>query len=140
MVIKCNCLFAELVTRIDSILEIAVLIGTPAALIYSWAFYFQKMHPAPSGWRKRVTLATLSLVTLTGLSWLAMLAFLPHADWGTGVGIDHQLAYVEGWHRVIARALVLAMVLSLFGRPRLILPIWLASFGTFYFWIMSTMP
>jgi hypothetical protein len=126
--------------RFDSFIEIAVLVVTPVSIAYSWFFYFKKMHWAEQTWRSHVTFVALILISLVVLAWPVMIFALPKADWGAGSGVDHQMAYIESWHHVVFRTCAGTLILSLFGRPRLILPLVVACFGTAFFWLMSTTP
>ncbi len=122
--------------------DVAELIAlfAPVGLVYSWYFYFTHMRKAALGWRDGVTLLSLVLVSLVVLLWPVMMALTPRADWGSGFGVAHQVQWVEAWHTPILRTLLSALVLSLFGRPRLIGPIAIACIGIAIFWIGSTMP
>ena len=112
----------------------------PVGLFYSWYFYWNQMRKAPSHWRDRVTLSSLALVSRVSLLWPVMMVLTPRADWGTGVGVAHQVQWVESWHTPILRSLLVAFVLALLGRPRLIGPIAIACIGTAIFGVGSTMP
>ena len=48
--------------------------------------------------------------------------------------------WVDAWGRAALRILLAALVLSLLGRPRLVLPIVFACVGTALFWIFSNIP
>jgi hypothetical protein len=128
------------VKRASDIAEIMVVFLAPVGLIYSWHFYLTQMRKESTGWRNRVTLLSLALVSLAALLWPVMALLMPRADWGSGVGVDHQVQWVESWHRPIFRTLLVAFFLCLFGRPRLIAPIAIACFGTALFWLFSTAP
>ena len=108
----------------------------PVGLIYSWVFYLTRMRGEPAGWRSRATLLSLVLVSLAVLLWPAMMVLVPGADWRIGKGVGHEVQ----WARFAFGLSLMALVLGLFGRPRLILPITLACIGTGVFWIMSTLP
>lgn len=103
-------------------------------LVYSWWFYLTRMKKEQTGWRKRVTLLSLALVSLVVLLWPVMVVLTQRA--GRADDVD----WIESWHRPVFRTLVVALVLGLFGRPRLILPIAVACAGTAVFWMVSTMP
>ena len=126
-------------TAWDTILILLILIG-PIALIYAWVCYFAPKSKEPTGWRSRATLVSLVLISLAVLSWLVMVLHIPAADWGTGAGVGHQVAWVYERARVALCSLAGAIVLSLFGRPRLVLPIVIACIGSGLFWLVSTMP
>lgn len=117
-----------------------IILLAPVGLIYSWAFYFTKMRGEPTGWRHHVTLVSMALVSLVVLLWPIMLELSPRADWGSGLGVDHQVQWLEAWHTPIFRTLLVALALALLGRPRLIVPIVVACIGTAMFWLSSTMP
>jgi hypothetical protein len=110
---------------------IVLVLLAPVGLVYSWCFYLTRMKKEQTGWRKRVTLLSLALVSLVVLLWPVMVALTRRAD---------DVGWIESWHRPIFRTLVVALVLGLFGRPRLILPIAAACVGTAVFWMVSTMP
>jgi hypothetical protein len=93
-----------------------------------------------SGWRGRVTLGALVLLTFAILLWPITRITMPAADWSSGAGVGEQLRWVDAGERVASRILLAALALSVFGRPRLILPIALACVGTGLFWIYSNMP
>ena len=120
--------------------EIVAIFLAPVGLIDSWHLYLTQMRKESTGWRNRVTLLSLGLVSLVVALWPVMAVLMPRADWGNGLGVDHQVQWVESWHRPILRALVVAFLLCFFGRPRLIAPIAVACFGTALFWLASTMP
>ena len=112
----------------------------PAGLIYGWYFYFTRIRREPAGWRNRVSVLSLVLASSGALLWPFMTIFVPKADWGTYVGVDQQVHFVESWEKVAVRTLLAAFVLSFFGRPRLIVPLVIACFGTTLFWFFTTMP
>lgn len=117
-----------------------LVLSAPVGLIYGWVFYSTRIRKEPSDWRSRLTFLSLALVSLVVLLWPAMMVLMPRADWGSGVGVGHQMDWVKAWERVAFRTLSAALVLGLFGRPRLILPIAVACVGTAMFWLFSTMP
>ena len=123
----------------NTIATILVLMA-PIGFVYSWYFYFTSMPWKSSGWRGRVTLASLVLISLAVLLWPAMMVLMPAADWGSGAGVGHQVRWVYARAGVALILLLAALVLGLFGRPRLILPIAVACIGSGVFWLMSTMP
>ena len=118
-----------------------IILLAPVGLIYSWAFYLRRMRREPTtSWRNRATLLSLTLVSLAALLWPIMMVLMPRADWGSGLGVNHQVQWVEAWHTPIFRTLLVALVLSLFGRRRLMAPMTVACVGTAMFWLFSTMP
>jgi hypothetical protein len=125
---------------VENTIGVVFILLAPVGLVYSWFFYLTRMKKEQTGWRKRVTLLSLSLVSLVVLLWPVMVALAPRAGWGSGVGVGHQVEWIESWHRPVFRTLLVALVLGLFGRPRLILPIAVACVGTAVFWLVSTMP
>lgn len=115
----------------NALTTILILCVIPA-LAYSWWFCTKEMKREPGRWRNRITLASLALVSLAILLWPVMAAFIPR---------NEQLwQYAEAWQRVILRICTAALILSLAGRPRLILPIVVACLGTTLFWLVSTAP
>jgi hypothetical protein len=126
--------------RAADIAEIVVVLLAPVGLIYSWHFYLTQMNRESAGWRNRVTLLSLALVSLVAFLWPVMFMLMPRADWGNGLGVGHQVEWIESWHRPILRTLLVAFLLCFFGRPCLIAPIAIACVGAAVFWISSTMP
>jgi|SRR5450631_176415 hypothetical protein len=118
----------------ENLIATVIILLAPAGLIYSWAFYLRRMRREPTKWRNRATLISLTLVSLVALLWPVMVV------WGSGLGVAHQVQWVEAWHTPVFRTLLVALVLALFGRPRLIAPMAVACVGTAMFWLASTMP
>jgi hypothetical protein len=125
---------------VENMIGIVLVLLTPVALIYAWVCYFTPADKEPRGWRSRATLLALASVSLAAVLWLEMMARLPEADWRTGTGVGLQVAWEYARTRAAFGVLLLAFVLNLFGRPRLILPIALVCIGTAAFWLFSTMP
>jgi hypothetical protein len=125
---------------VNLVATILILLA-PVGLIYGWVFYSTRMKAEARSWRKRATLLSLILVSLVIVLWpVTMVVLVPRADWLSGAGVGHQVRWMEAWERGAFRALVVALVLGLFGRPRLILPIAVACVGTALFWSFSTIP
>ena len=127
-------------TTTENIFDSVLVLLAPVGLFYGWFFYLARMRHEAFGWRNGITVVSLALVSLVALSWPVMALLVPRADWGSGVGVEHQVHWVEAWHRPVFRTLLAALVLGLFGRPRLILPIAIACIGTALFWLFSTAP
>ena len=124
----------------ENIVTTVFILLSPIGLIYGWFFYFTRMRHEPRSWRSWITVASLGLASIALLSWPVMALLMPHADWGTGAGVGHQVEWVEAWHKPIFRTLLAALILCLLGRPRLILPIAVGCVGAALFWLFSTMP
>lgn len=123
----------------NTIATVLVLLA-PVGLIYGWFFCWTRMRHESGNWRNRITVVSLALISLAALAWPIMASLMPRADWGSGVGVGHQVVWVEAWHKPIFRTLLVALALGVLGRPRLILPIAIACVGTALFWLFSTMP
>jgi hypothetical protein len=115
---------------------IAGLIGFASA----WVSLFKRPENKFFGWRDCVSVGALSLASLAALLRIVLPGLMPAANWGTGAGVDAQIHVVQVLTKVSVRLCALALVVGLVGRPRFILPIALACFGTAVFWIMSTVP
>jgi hypothetical protein len=124
----------------EGMIATVVVLLAPIGLLYGWFFYWTRMRYESRSWRNRIAVVSLVLVSLAVLSWPAMAMLAPKVDWVTYVGAQRQLDWVDAWEKVALRTLLGALVLGLFGRPRLILPIAVACVGTALFWIFSTMP
>ena len=123
-----------------NVVEIVCVVVTPVALGYSWIFYFKKMFKFEDNWRKRVTFTSLILVSFAVLAWPFMEIFMPSAGWSGGSIEARQVAYVLGWAKIVVWVCVAGLILSFFGRPRLILPMAVAYLGTAFFWIITSVP
>jgi hypothetical protein len=124
----------------SNMLGTALVLLAPVSFVYSWYFYFRRMLWNSSGWRGRVTLASLVLLSFAVLLWPINRMTMPSADWSSGVGVGQQVRWVNSGERIALRTLLAAFILSLFARPRLILPIILACVGTALFWDFSNTP
>jgi hypothetical protein len=125
---------------VNLVATILILLA-PVALIYGWVFYSTRMKAEPRSLRKWATFISLILVSLVIVLWpVSMVVLVPKADWLSGAGVGHQVRWMETWETIAFRALVVALVLGLFGRPRLILPIAVACVGTALLWLFSTIP
>jgi hypothetical protein len=128
------------VKGISNAIATILMLMAPFGFVYSWYFYFTSMPWKSSGWRGRVTLASLVLISLAVLLWPVMMVLMPAADWVSGAGVGHQVQWVYARAGVASILLLAALLLGLFGRPRLILPIVVACIGAGLFWLFSTMP
>lgn len=121
----------------NEIIEIGTIILTPICFVYGWWFYIARLHAHRREWRSIVSLVALSLVSLAVVLWPVMLACSPRPDaFGPNYGVEYR--YIEAWHRPILRTLLLASILSLFSKPRLIAPILISALGVAISWIGST--
>jgi len=116
-----------------------VILLTPIALIYCWYFYFTRMVKEAGGWRSKVTLLSLVMVSIVLILWLPMMMLTPEADWKTGAGVAHQVQWVSNRLRTALYTLVGTFVICFLGRPRLIVPTAIACVGTALLWVSSTM-
>jgi len=126
------------VTTTENIVATVLILLSPIGLLYGWFFYLTRMRHEPRDWRSWITLTSLTLASLAILSWPVTALLAPKADWGTHVGVRNRLAWVEALQKPILRTLSAAIVLCLFGRPRLILPIAVACVGAALVWVFST--
>jgi hypothetical protein len=100
---------------------------------YAWFSLLKRSTDKSFGWRDWISVGAISLASLA-----VVLRFVMPAFWGTDFGARVQAA--QAWTKVSVRICAIALVLGLAGRPRLIVPIAFASFGTMLFWVMSTIP
>jgi hypothetical protein len=126
--------------RLENIVVTVVVFLAPASVIYGWYLFFVRVRNVETGWRSRVTFLSLFLVSLAILMWPVMAVFMPHADPIRNTGFEQQLYWGLVWGRIALIILLLALILGLIGRARLILPIVVACIGTGLFWIFSTVP
>jgi hypothetical protein len=91
-------------------------------------------------WRGRMTIVSLVLVSLAIVLWPVSRVLMPRGDWQSGVGVGCEVQWANAWERGVTRLLLIALILCLFGRPRLILPIAVACVGAALFWVFSNMP
>jgi len=128
------------VNTLENAIVTVIVLLAPVGLAYGWYFYFARMSKEPSGWRKWVTVVALGLVTVAGVMWPVARMTAPEVDWHTWVGAGAYMHWVGAWEKAAVRILLAALVLSLFVRPRLILPMIVACLGTGLFWISSNIP
>jgi hypothetical protein len=125
----------------ENIIVTVLVLLAPVGFVYSWYFYLKRMPWNSSGWRGRVTLGSLVLLSFAIMFWPITRITMPAAaDWQNYAGVGEQLHWVDAGERVALRILLAALALSLFGRPRLILPIVVACVGTGLFWVFSNIP
>jgi hypothetical protein len=110
--------------------DILGFIGTPIGLFYGWVTYCKQN--AERGIRTRMSLLGLVAASLS-IALLVLSFVAPAAGWKT----------TDPPVRILVRsgviAAVAAMALSLAGRARLILPVWLASIGAVMLWYGLTL-
>jgi hypothetical protein len=128
------------VSTLENAISILLVLLGAGSFLYCWFYCFKRMSWKSMGWRDRVTVLSLLLVSLTVLLWPLTRITMPTADWRSGAGVGEQMRWVAGGEKVALRTLLAALILSLCGRPRLILPLVLACVGTGLFWIFSTIP
>jgi hypothetical protein len=117
-----------------------VVVLAPVGLIYAWYFYFAKFGREPSGWRSRITVISLVLVSLALLLWPVAMKFAPRVDSVTYAGEPEYLSFVYACARIGICTSLIALVACFFGQRRLIAPISVACLGTVIFWLVSTIP
>lgn len=110
-----------------------LILLSPAGLVYAWVFYWTRMRTESGNWRGRATFVSLVLVSLAIALWPVSRVLMPRGDWGSGAGVADQVQWVDSWERGTIRILLVALILCLFGRPRLILPIAVACVGAAFF-------
>ena len=112
----------------------------PVSLMYGWYFFFSRIWKEGSNWRNRTTFFSLLLVSLATLMWPVMALVRANAKPINDATLEQQLNWGLAWGRVAIVIFLLAFILGLMGRPRLILPIAVACIGTGLFWILSVVP
>src|SRR5438874_10767865 len=111
------------------------VIFAPFAWGTSCWFGLKAITEEPKSWRNRVSICSLTIVTLAGLLWLPAALFLAHKRSGSNFfGTAH------GWAAMAILICACALVLSLFGKPRLVTPIVFTCLGTASFWFGTTIP
>jgi uncharacterized membrane protein len=100
---------------------------------YSWFVLLKKSHDKSFRWRDRVSV--LALLVLAGA---VLLRFVMPVFWGSD--FSREVHTAQACTRVSVRGCAVALLLGLAGRPRLILPVVVASLATASFWVMSTIP
>ena len=113
------------------------VILTPFAWAAAWVFALRAILKEPKSWRNRVSLGSLALLTLLGLLWLPVAVYSSRTGSPTGAGFAARMKNVQDWSGVAARGCAVPLVLSFFGRPRLIAPIVIACIGTALFWFFT---
>jgi hypothetical protein len=111
-------------------LETLIVLLASVGLIYSWYFYFSRIRREVAGWRNRVTVLSLTLVSICVLLLPVILVLMPRV-----VGVPQKFQFLESWRTPIVRILLAAFLLCFFGRPRLIGPVAVACLGTALIWL-----
>jgi hypothetical protein len=128
------------VSRLENIIATAIVLLSPAGLVYAWYFYVVRMLKEPAGWRSRVTLVVLVLVSSAVVMWPIARITAPHVNWKNWDGAGAYMDWMDAWERAALRIILAALVLSFTARPRLILPVALGCVGTGLFWLFSNIP
>jgi hypothetical protein len=121
---------------VNVVATILVLLA-PVALIYGWVCYFTPKTEEAPGWRGRATLLSLALASLVILLWPVLMVLMPEANW-RGVGVAEQSRWVLFWVRAVFRTLLVALILGVIGRRRLIAPIVFGCVGGGLLWLFTS--
>jgi hypothetical protein len=114
-----------------SVLMFTVMALGPFAFLYAWLQYSKKLRKEAYPIRNRFTLASLALVSLAVVLWPICWVSIPKS-------YSAAMHYGDTWvNFVVMPVCLVAAVLSLLGRPRVILPIVIACWGTVVFWAVS---
>ena len=115
------------------VLTLAAVIAGLIGFVYSWLRLLKTYGEESFHWRDWISLAALALASVA-----LFLRFVMPAFWGSDFGA--QVRFAQTWTKVSVRICLMTLLLGIFGRLRLIVPIGCACFGTAVFWIMSTIP
>jgi hypothetical protein len=110
------------------------LILTPFAWGVACWFTVKGIAQDRNNWRTRTSFVALAIATVEGLSFLPVMMIVGHHPGMQNVralDADAAAAVVVGG---------IALVVSFFGKPKLIVPIVLTCLGTASFWIAATIP
>ena len=94
----------------ENIIVTVLVLLAPVGFVYSWYFYVTRMPWNSSGWRGRVTLVSLMLLSFTVLLWPINRMTMPAADWSSGIGVGQQARWVDAGERVALRVFLAALV------------------------------
>ena len=111
-----------------------LIILAPFAWVASWWFGLKALVQDRKNWRIRLSVAALGLTTIVGLLWLPAGFYAAHHP---EMGKDRTL---DAFTAIAVLACGVALILSLFGKPRLIIPIVITCLGTASFWFGTTIP
>jgi hypothetical protein len=110
--------------------ETVFLILGLCCFLYAWFVLLKRSTESSVTWRERISLVAMMVTSVALCLRFVMPAFMPAADWQTGVGVDAQVHSAAIWTKVGARSATVALLLGLIGRPRLIAPIGIACLST----------
>ena len=113
------------------------VILTPFAWAAAWVFALRAILKEPKSWRNRVSIGSLGLLTTIGLLWLPVAVYSSGTESLAGAEFAAHLKNVQDWSRLAGRGCAVPLVVSLFGRPRLIAPVAIACIGTALFWFFT---
>jgi len=126
--------------RIENAIATVIIVLAPVGLIYGWYVYVTNIRKEHSNWRKRFSLMSLVLVSLSVLLWPLMITLVPKADWTANVGVAKQVEFVYSFARFGLGLLFFGFVLCFFGRRRLIALMVVSCVGIALFWLSTTIP
>ena len=120
--------------------EHALILITPVAWISAWWFLIGAYKREPRRWRIRLSFTSLALLTIAGLLFIPIAIYNSGVDWKSGEGIETHMRHTLLATAVAIRICGAALLLSLFGKPKLVALIVVACIGTALFWVVSTIP
>lgn len=124
----------------DAIITASVFV-TPLTLALGWKWAIEAFRENRTNWRNKASLVAVILVTIAVVCWPIMGATVPKINWSSrSAGDDYGRAStaIEHWHRVVLKFTAAGLLVSVFGKPRAILPIAFSAIGVSVFWIVST--
>ncbi len=114
-----------------TIISILVL-ASPLILLWGWVRHFR--FPTRSDWRSRASLIGLAAPVLSIAVWVLVLLVAWARGWHTSTPAVHHAITLGVWIPIVG------MLLSLAGRPILLVAIVPSSIGTVLFWYSTTLP
>ena len=111
-----------------------ILIGlAPFAWFASWWFGLKALE-RDKNWRTRLSIAALSIVTIAAALWF------PAGLYASKHSISGNARTIDEFTAVAVLTCGFALILSLFGRPKLIVPIVVTCLGAASWWFGTTIP
>ena len=120
-----------------SYFEYALIFAAPVAWISAWWFLITGQEREPRDWRNRVSFVSLSLLTVAGLLFIPIRIYNSGANWRTAGGFDTHLRHTLAAAAIAIRTCGAALLLSFFGKPKLIALIAIGCVGTWLLWAIS---
>lgn len=117
-----------------SYLEYGLIFAAPVAWISAWWFLLAAHKRELRNWRNRVSFVSLVLVTVAGLLFIPIRIYNSGMDWKSA---DTHMRHTLAAANIAIKICGISLLLSFFGKPKLIALIAIVCVGTWLLWALS---